>query len=182
MTRKSRTLVLHALPSEAVSWLRDWVRRSGLSVALLWIEPFLVVVVTTDGEFGSSVERHGVPFRVCFVRGVVDESSSGLFGFAAANVCEACFDVGQWRDGGLGESSLVVESGGMGVKFWSSAVREVVKATRAGMWAVSPTGARGFSRNNRYTKGALDFARGGGRLLPVAGWNHFEIDGSADFD
>lgn len=176
---KTTQIVLHALPEELLSLVESWIDEGELFAAVLRIGPvFSVVQVRTGGGLQQDVDRNGVPFRVCLSRTPFELDAASLHGFMGGNVVECAVDIGALSNEGLKESQVTIgpSDGGDGM-FWLRVAKELKARTKTGLWAVSPiTGTRKFFKNNRYTAGAARLAMGGKKLLPLAGWNVFEID------
>lgn len=180
---KTMQVVLHALPDELLSVVKTWLSKGGFRAAVLRIGPrFSAAEVASVNELDADVSARGVPFRVCLTSSRFDLPVVSLHEFMTRNVAECIVDFGAMSDEGLKESSVSVSSTDSEQSaFWSSALKKLKSTTRSGLWAVSPiNGARKFFNNKRYTEGAAKFAKSGRKLLPLAGWNFFEIDHDAE--
>jgi hypothetical protein len=177
---KNAQISLHALPDEILSFVEKWLAKGGLFAAVVRIGPaFSVSQMFTADELRDDVARNGVPFRICLARTRFELHAATLHEFMAKNLIDCVVDIGAVSGEGLRESNISMSAEpGPGWKFWSSMAKEIKAATDAGLWAVSPvTGVRKFCKNNRYTIGAAKLAKEGRKLLPLAGWNFFEING-----
>jgi hypothetical protein len=176
---KTTQITLHALPDELLSLVREWLSRGEMYAAVVRIGPeFLVTEVRTTKQLQDEIFVGGVPSRICLSRGAFDVDAATLHEFMTTNKMECIVDIGVLGDKGLKESSIAMSAENPDAwRFWSKAAREIKGATKAGLWAVSPiTGRETFSKNNRYTLGATKLVEAGGRLLPLSGWNVFQID------
>jgi hypothetical protein len=173
---------LHALPDELLAWLETWLSKGNFRAAVVRLNPELSVVeVSSAGAFQAEIAERGLPFRVCLARAPFDLAAASLYEFMTKNTSECIVDIGAMTHEGLKESSITISSDAEKWRFWSSAVRDVKSNTKAGLWAVSPvTGARELSKNNRYTAAAAKLVGSGRKLLPLAGWNFFEIGDGAE--
>jgi hypothetical protein len=179
---KTAQILLHALPHELLSLVERRLAKGGLYAAVIWITPaFSVTQVRTASELKDEVSGKSMPFRICLARGPFDLRAATLYEFMEGNAIGCIVDIGALDREGLKESSVWISAEDIAEwKSWSNFAKEIKESTSAGLWAVSPvSGAKKFCKNNRYTAGAANLAHEGQKLLPLAGWNFFEINDDA---
>ncbi|MGE6759578.1 hypothetical protein ACQKGO_16270 [Corallococcus interemptor] len=170
---------LHALPQELLELASQLLASGGLFAAVVRIWPELLAEqVQNPAQLNEKVSGGEMPFRICISETPFDLTAKKLQEFVERNSGLCCFfDIGKLSGEGLRQSRIVVMGGGEDVKRWTRFVRETKKIAHVGLWVVNPMdGARGLSKTSRYTDGAADYFKKGGKLLAVGGWNYCEVE------
>jgi hypothetical protein len=169
-------LSFHALPEEQLEILRQWrpTHRDVLVVAMYWLPTFKVI----EFDFDEVLRTPGFPKRICLGFEPLRRGAESMYQFMIDNLNWTAWDIGELNEDGLRESQFSASTNNAThAKTWISLANQIRKATTAGMWVINPeTGAKQFYKQCRFSPGAAAISRSGKKLLPVAGWNYYEID------
>lgn len=171
---------LHAMPEEIIRFVNQWVKeRQIYVVAMQFFPDFTAVELPNKNNLGEALTAFESLRRINLGLEPPNLSVESPYDFWNKNPNDLTIDVGQLTTNKeLTESAISTSPQNMGdIKLWQKFARDFKKGSFTGLWAVSRnTGHRGFYKNARFTQGASEFAKSGGKLLSFVGGNHYELD------
>src|SRR5687768_3050471 len=176
----SITVYFHALPEEQLKILRQWLpaHRDILVVVMYWSREFKLIEQGSNPSFEGLLETYGIPNRICLGFEPPKTKAETGYEFLRDNDNWTAWDIGEFNSEGLRESHFSASTdNAVQQKTWASLATQIKKATTAGWWVVNPqTGGKQFYKQCRFSPGAAEIAQSGKKLLPVAGWNYYQIE------
>lgn len=167
------TVSVLATLDEVGDWLAYQAGRFDLNFALVRHRPaFAVVPLASWSEFAQ--HRESEEWREVWIDlRPLRHDCKGQMDGCDQNQDRLALQLPELRPEGLREGSLGTLSQDEGhLRIWRAVIRYFRQQTTTGVWVLNPaSGARGLSRNIRYSAGAAELHRRGLPLLPFAGNN-----------
>jgi hypothetical protein len=165
-----------ATRDEIHDWLAYQAGRFVLHFALVRYWPEFKVVPLADWQ--QFKEQNQAIWEVWIDLQPVRHNCKGQLSCCSKNQDRLALHLPEMRPEGLRAGNLGTVSEDEGhLKVWRSIIRYFRKQTTAGMWVMNPSsGARGLSKNIRYSPGIAELHRQGLKLLPFAGDNRVFIE------
>ncbi|MBL9025020.1 MAG: hypothetical protein JNL21_22680 [Myxococcales bacterium] len=167
----------HALPSEVIDLIDEFVRVERLSLAVVTFPPFRAEEAQADAL--PSFLGGRTALRVVMTPEPVDVSASNIRDMLERNGDCLVVDIGQKSAEGLGESVMSTASEDKErLALWRRFAKRVRSMTKAGAIAFDPaTGAESRVKNHRYSAGAKAAQEAGVEMLPTAGAARLRFEG-----
>lgn len=167
----------HAVPGEIIRFIKECAKECNLHIVMVELFPSFRANLLNQADDALESMPLCNTNRVCLYINKPKILSKNFEDFLDRNPDSLLITIGKYCDNALEGSQFATNTqSGESLKVWKKIVKEFKSETLSGAWVVNPyTGAKGFYKHHRYTKGAKKLFMDGVKIVPFVGWNYYVL-------